>query len=130
MPKSIIFTQTAPAPIGPYSQGIRVEGSLLFTAGQIPIDPKTGQVVEGDIKVQTRQALRNLQAILEAGKSSLNDVVKTTIYLKDMDEFKAMNEVYSEFFNDQPPARTTVEVARLPRDTKIEIEAIAVVRNS
>ena len=87
MAKSVIFTQTAPAPIGPYSQGIRVEGSLLFTAGQIPIDPKTGQVVEGDIKVQTRQALKNLQAILEAGKSSLDAVIKTSIYLKDMNEF-------------------------------------------
>jgi len=121
-----ILTNNAPAPIGPYSQGI-ISSDLLFTAGQIPLEPRTGQVIQGDIKAQTRQVLMNLKAILEQGGSSLGQVVKTTVFLKDMNEFAGMNEVYGEFFSANAPARSTVEVARLPRDVKVEIEAIAVV---
>jgi 2-iminobutanoate/2-iminopropanoate deaminase len=125
MTKNIVLTKTAPAPIGPYSQGISVYGTLVFTAGQIPIDPKSGQVVGDDIKAQTRQTLKNVQAILEQAGSSLHDVVKTTVFLKDLGEFAAMNEVYAEFFDKTPPARSTVEVSRLPREVKVEIEAVA-----
>jgi len=122
-----ILTDKAPAPIGPYSQAILGEGKFLYTAGQIPIDPGTGTIVEGDIKVQTRQVLKNLEAVLLAGGSSLNHVVKTTVFLKDMNDFAAMNEVYGEFFHTAAPARSTVEVARLPRDVRIEIETVALV---
>jgi 2-iminobutanoate/2-iminopropanoate deaminase len=125
MPLSIVLTKEAPAAIGPYSQGVVATGPLLFTAGQIPLDPRTGQVVQGDIKVQTRQVLKNLQAILEQGGARLGTVMKTTVFLKDMNEFAGMNEVYAEFFKTNPPARSTVEVARLPRDVKVEIEAVA-----
>ncbi len=125
--KKIIHTENAPAPIGPYSQGVLASAAFLFTAGQIPLDPKTGQLVQGDIKRQTRQVLENIEAILEAGGASLKSVVKTTVFLKDMEEFPSMNEVYNEFFRDSAPARSTVEVARLPRDVKVEIEAIALV---
>ena len=121
-----ILTTNAPAPIGPYSQGI-ISSDLLFTAGQIPLEPRTGQVIQGDIKAQTWQVLMNLKAILEQGGSSLGQVVKTTVFLSDMNEFAGMNEVYGEFFSANAPARSTVEVARLPRDVKVEIEAIAVV---
>ena len=121
-----ILTNNAPAPIGPYSQGI-ISSDLIFTAGQIPLEPRTGQVIQGDIKAQTRQVLMNLKAILEQGGSSLGQVVKTTVFLSDMNEFAGMNEVYGEFFSANAPARSTVEVARLPRDVKVEIEAIAVV---
>lgn len=127
MQKSIILTQNAPPPIGPYNQGILASGSFIFTAGQIPIEPQSGQLVQGDIKVQTRQVLNNIKAILEQAGSSLSKVVKTTVYLKDMNDFASMNEVYAEFFRSDFPARTTVEVARLPKDVKVEIEAIAVV---
>jgi 2-iminobutanoate/2-iminopropanoate deaminase len=127
MPKRIVLTKQAPAPIGPYNQGIITQGELLFTAGQVPIDPSTGQVIPGDIKAQTRQALNNVKAIVEEAGSGMDRVVKTTVFLKDMGEFGAMNEVYAEFFATAPPARSTVEVARLPRDVKVEIEAIAVV---
>jgi 2-iminobutanoate/2-iminopropanoate deaminase len=127
--KSIVLTKEAPAPIGPYNQGIAASGSFIFTAGQIPLDPKTGQVVSGDIKVQTRQVLKNLQAILEKGGAAMNSVVKTTVFIKDMNEFAGMNEIYAEFFKETPPARSTVEVARLPRDVKVEVEAIALVIN-
>ncbi len=125
--KKIIHTENAPAPIGPYSQGVLASAAFLFTAGQIPLDPKTGELVQGDIKRQTRQVLENIEAILEAGGASLKSVVKTTVFLKDMDEFASMNEVYNEFFRDSAPARSTVEVARLPRNVKVEIEAIALV---
>ena len=128
MTKSVVLTQKAPAPIGPYNQGIIVSGKLLFTAGQIPLDPANGQIIQGDIKAQTRQALNNVQAILEQGGAAMKDVVKTTVFIKDMNEFSAMNEVYAEFFKDMPPARSTVEVSRLPRDVKVEIEAIAVLQ--
>lgn len=122
-----IFTNNAPAPIGPYSQAVLVDGKFLYTAGQIAIDPSTNKLIEGDIKVQTRQTLKNLEAVLVAGGATLGSVVKTTVYLKDMNEFSAMNEVYTEFFSSSAPARSTVEVARLPRDVRIEIEAVAII---
>ena len=127
MTKSIVLTKEAPAPIGPYNQGIVASGSFLFIAGQVPIDPQNGQVIQGDIKTQTRQVLKNLQAIIHQAGAAVESVVKTTVFLKDMNEFAGMNEVYAEFFKIDPPARSTVEVARLPRDVKVEIEAIVVV---
>jgi len=123
--KKVVYTEKAPKPIGPYSQAI-ISGDFIFTAGQIPIDPKTNQVVQGDIKEQTRQVFENLKAILEEAGATFDDVVKVTVYMKDLSEFPAMNEVYSEYFKSSPPARTTVEVSRLPRDVKIEIDLIAV----
>jgi len=122
--REIIQTDHAPAAIGPYSQAVKTTG-FIFASGQIPIDPKSGQFVEGGIKEQTKQVLKNLAAVLEAAGSSLNRVVKTTVFLADMQEFAAMNEVYGEFFTEEPPARATVEAARLPRDARVEIEAIA-----
>jgi len=124
MAKEVISTAAAPSAIGPYSQAIRV-GNLLFVSGQIPIDPATGEVVAGDIRAQTRQVLKNLAAIVEAAGSSLDRVAKTTVYLRDLSEFAAMNEVYAQFFGGEPPARSTVQVARLPRDAAIEIDLIA-----
>ena len=124
MAKEVISTTTAPSAIGPYSQAIRV-GNLLFVSGQIPIDPATGEVVAGDIRAQTRQVLKNLAAIVEAAGSSLDRVAKTTVYLRDLSEFAAMNEVYAQFFGGEPPARSTVQVARLPRDAAIEMDLIA-----
>jgi 2-iminobutanoate/2-iminopropanoate deaminase len=126
MSKTIVLTKEAPAPIGPYNQGIIAQGSFVFIAGQVPIEPRSGQVVPGDIKAQTRQVLKNLQAILEKTGLQFENVVKTTVFLKDMNEFAGMNEVYAEFFKIDPPARSTIEVARLPRDVKVEIDAIAV----
>ena len=122
--REIIQTDHAPAAIGPYSQAIKTNG-LIFASGQIPIDPRSGQFVEGGIREQTKQVLKNLAAVLEAAGSSLSRVVKTTVFLADMQEFGAMNEVYGEFFKQDPPARATVEAARLPRDARVEIEAIA-----
>jgi 2-iminobutanoate/2-iminopropanoate deaminase len=122
-----IFTDKAPKPIGPYSQGIIVDGRFVYTAGQVAIDPATNQIVEGDIKVQTRQVLKNVDAILHAAGTSMDAVVKTTVFLKDFNDFAAMNEVYAEFFSTAAPARSTVEVARLPRDMKVEIEAVATI---
>ena len=124
--KEIISTDNAPGAIGPYSQAIKA-GNMVFVSGQIPIDPATGEFVAGDIPEQTSQVLRNLSAILDAAGCSLNDVVKTTVFLADMNDFSAMNAVYSEFFIDNKPARATVEAARLPRDARVEIECIAVV---
>jgi 2-iminobutanoate/2-iminopropanoate deaminase len=124
MAKQVISTAAAPAAIGPYSQAIQA-GNLLFVSGQIPIDPQTGHVVEGDIRVQTRQVLQNLAAIVGAAGASLAATVKTTVYLRDLRDFAAMNEVYAEFFPEPPPARATVEVARLPRDVSVEIDLIA-----
>ena len=122
--KEIIQTEHAPQAIGPYSQAVRANG-LIFASGQIPINPQTGEFVAGGIEQQTEQVLKNLEAVLKAAGSSLVNVVKTTVYLVDMQEFGAMNEVYGRFFKQQPPARATVEAARLPRDARVEIEAIA-----
>ncbi len=122
--KRTIHTDHAPKAIGPYSQAIAWDG-LLFVSGQIPLDPATGQIVEGGIAEQTRRVLENIKAILEAGGSDLSKVLRTTVYLKDMAEFAAMNEVYGQFFTSQPPARATVEVSRLPRDARLEIDAVA-----
>jgi 2-iminobutanoate/2-iminopropanoate deaminase len=122
--KQIIQTEQAPKAIGPYSQAIRANG-LVFASGQIPINPETGQFVAGGIAEQTEQAIKNLSRVLEAAGSALSKVVKTTVFLADMEEFAAMNEVYGRFFKEEPPARATVEAARLPRDARVEIEAIA-----
>jgi 2-iminobutanoate/2-iminopropanoate deaminase len=119
-----VHTEDAPAAIGPYSQGIIV-GDLVFTAGQIPLDPPTMQIVGTDITEQTDRALKNLSAILESAGASLSTVVKTTVFLTDMGEFSAMNEVYARWFGEHRPARSAVEVSRLPKDVKVEIEAIA-----
>ena len=128
MSKRIIQTDKAPAAIGPYSQGVKATaGEVLFTAGQIPMDPETGELVNGDIQVQTRRALENVKAVVEAGGSSLDNVIKVTVFLRDMNDFAAMNEVYSEYFKENPPARSAVQVARLPKDVGIEIECLAVV---
>lgn len=124
MAKVIINTPDAPAAIGPYSQAVKVR-NLIYTSGQIPINPATGEVLTGDVRAQTRQVLENLEAVLKAGGSSLSRVIKATLFIKDMNRFGDINEVYGEFFSDNPPARSTVEVARLPKDVDIEIEVIA-----
>lgn len=126
MPKQVIITAEAPAAIGPYSQAIRV-GNLVFASGQIPLHPQTGEVVGETAAEQARQVLRNLQAVLQAAGASLPDVVKTTIFLTDLGQFAAVNAVYAEFFPENPPARSTVQVAALPRGVQVEIEAIAVI---
>ena len=122
-----ILTEKAPTPIGPYSQAVLVDGKFLYLAGQIPIDPISGKMVEGDVKVQTRQVLKNIEAVLLAAGASFQSIVKTTVFLKDMNDFAAMNEVYSEFLSTSAPARSTIEVVRLPRDARVEIETVAVV---
>lgn len=122
--KEAIRTEAAPAAIGPYSQAICVD-KLIFVSGQIPLDPLTGQLVAGDVAEQTRQVLNNIQAILLAAGSSMSGVVKTTVFLADLGDFGRMNEVYATYFPAEPPARATVQVARLPRDVRVEIEAIA-----
>lgn len=122
--REVIATEKAPAAVGPYSQAIKANG-FVYTAGQIPLDPATGQIVEGDIQVQTHRALNNLQAVLEAAGTDLSSVVKTTVFLQNMDDFGAMNEIYGRFFGQAPPARSAVEVARLPLGVQIEIEAVA-----
>ncbi|MCX8119115.1 MAG: RidA family protein, partial [Desulfobacterota bacterium] len=124
MGKKVIFTERAPRPIGPYSQAIRA-GDFLFLSGQIPIDPSTGEIVKGKIEDQTRQVLDNLKGILESEGLGMEDVVKVNIFLRDMGQFQAMNQVYASYFPSSPPARSTVEVSRLPRDVDLEIEAIA-----
>jgi 2-iminobutanoate/2-iminopropanoate deaminase len=126
MSKTVIATGNAPAAIGPYSQGIRT-GNLIFTAGQIPLDPATQQVVAAGITEQTTQVMENLKAVLEAGGSSLDRVVKATVFLTDFNDFAAMNEVYGAYLgkNGAPPARTTVEVSKLPRNVLVEIELVA-----
>ena len=123
--KEIVATERAPRAIGPYSQAVR-SGNFLFASGQIPIDPATGEFVAGGITEQTEQVMRNVSAILEAAGASLQQVVKTTVFLADMDDFTAMNEVYGRYFGENPPARATVQAARLPRDARVEIEAIAI----
>jgi 2-iminobutanoate/2-iminopropanoate deaminase len=122
--KVSVRSDNAPKAIGPYSQAIKANG-LVFLSGQIPLDPATGQVVEGDVRQQTERVMNNLKAVLEAAGSSLGRVVKTTVFLADLNDFSGMNEVYGSFFPDSPPARSTVEVARLPRDVKVEIDVIA-----
>ncbi|MGA9059774.1 MAG: RidA family protein [Terriglobia bacterium] len=124
MSKDVISTSKAPAALGPYSQALRW-GDLIFVSGQIPIDPATSQVVGDDVAAQTERVLKNLAAILEAAGASLGQVLKTTVYLRDLNDFGKMNEVYARFFSEQPPARATVQVARLPRDVSVEIEAVA-----
>jgi 2-iminobutanoate/2-iminopropanoate deaminase len=126
MTKTAIATSGAPAAIGPYSQAVRI-GNLIFTAGQIPLDPATQQLVASGIVEQTTRVLENLKAVLEAGGSSLDNVVKATVFLKDLSDFAAMNEVYAKYFGQRgnPPARTTVEVAGLPRNALVEIEVVA-----
>jgi 2-iminobutanoate/2-iminopropanoate deaminase len=119
-----IHTDNAPKAIGPYSQAIRVN-DLIFASGQIPLDPETMQMIEGDIAVQTERVLLNMQAVLAAAGSSLQKVVKTTVFLADLNDFTAMNEVYAKFFGETRPARSTVQVARLPRDARVEIDVIA-----
>ncbi|ADI13503.1 RidA family protein [Truepera radiovictrix] len=123
--KTPIQTDAAPAAIGPYTQAVRV-GNLVFTSGQIPLKPD-GTLLEGDIRAQTEQVLHNLSAVLHAAGSGLEHVVKCTCFLKDMNDFSAMNEVYGRFFGAVPPARSAVEVARLPRDVRVEIEAVALI---
>ena len=122
--KQAIFTNRGPKAIGPYSQAIKANG-FLFVSGQIPLDPETNQLIGGDIRAQTERVLENLKGIVEAAGSSLDRVVKTTVYLKDMGEFAAMNEIYARYFPGDPPARATVEAARLPRDVRVEIDLIA-----
>ncbi|NDQ56973.1 MAG: RidA family protein [Acidipila sp.] len=122
--RQVISSSDAPKAIGPYSQAIRVPG-MLFLSGQTPIDPATGVMVEGDIAKQTERVLENLKHVLTAAGSSLERAVKTTVFLKDMGDFGAMNEVYARYFPNDPPARTTIEAARLPRDARVEIDLIA-----
>ena len=126
MNKEIVSTENAPGAIGPYSQAIKA-GGMVYCSGQIPIDPATGNFVSDVVSEQTEQVLKNLSEVLKAAGTSLDNVVKTTVFLADMNDFAEMNEVYSQFFDDNKPARATVQAARLPRDAKVEIDCIAVV---
>jgi len=126
MGKKVIQTEKAPKAIGPYSQAIQA-GNFLFLSGQIPLDPKTGELVKGDIRKQTQQVLENIKGVLESQGLGMEDIVKVTIFLKDIGNFNQVNEVYATYFPSSPPARSTVEVAKLPRDADIEIEAIALI---
>ena len=121
-----VSTENAPGAIGPYSQAVKT-GNLVFCSGQIPIDPATNEFVSDDVAEQTEQVLKNLSAVLEAAGTALNKVVKTTVFLADMNDFAAMNEIYAKFFDTNKPARATVQAARLPRDARVEIECIAVI---
>ena len=125
MAKKAIATEQAPAAIGPYSQAVR-SGEMLYISGQIPLDPATGEVIEGNIQEQTRRVLENLKAILSEAGGDFENVVKTTVYISNMDEFLLINEVYASYFGDCPPARACVEVSRLPKNVGVEIDAIAV----
>lgn len=126
MKKEAVLTKEAPAPIGPYSQAIRA-GNMLFCSGQIPLDPATGALVgEGDVKAQTRRVMENIAAVLKAAGASFDQIAKTTIYLKSMADFPMVNEVYGSYFTGVPPARSTVEVARLPKDVSVEVDVTAV----
>jgi 2-iminobutanoate/2-iminopropanoate deaminase len=124
--REVVCTKDAPQAIGPYSQAIKANG-FVFTSGQIALDPSTQQVVVGDVAAQTERVLRNLSEILEAAGSGLGKVVRSTVFLKDMNDFAAMNQVYAKYFSSAPPARSTVEVARLPKDVLVEIDVIALV---
>ena len=125
MANQVIHTENAPAAIGPYSQAVKA-GNLLFVSGQVTFVPETMEIVEGDVKAQTAQSLKNLQAILKEAGADFSNVVKTTVFIKDMNEFAQINEVYAEYFGENKPARACVEVERLPKDVKVEIELIAV----
>jgi len=127
--KEIISSPQVPKPAGPYSPGIRANG-LVFISGQIPVDPQTGELVGGGIQEQTARVLENLKTVLQAAGLSLDDVVKTTVFLQNLSDFGQMNEVYGKYFSANPPARSTIEVSRLPRDCKIEVEAIALERTA
>jgi 2-iminobutanoate/2-iminopropanoate deaminase len=122
--KDVVLTEKGPKPIGPYSQAIK-SGGFLFASGQVALDPRSNEFLAGDIRHQTERVLENVKAILEAGGANLHHVVKTTVFLKDMNDFAAMNEVYGNYFTSAPPARSTVQVARLPKDALVEIEVIA-----
>mgnify|MGYP001474536263 CR=1 FL=1 len=122
--REIIHSDRAPKAVGPYSQAVKA-GPFVFVSGQIPLDPSTGQVVQGDVTVQAERVLQNLQAVLEAAGASLADAVRVTVYLKDMNDFKAMNEIYARYFPSDPPARVTVEVSRLPMDVRVEMDVVA-----
>ena len=124
MPKKHVHTPLAPKPIGPYSQAV-IAGGLLFVSGQIPLDPQTGELIEGDIEAQTEQVLKNLMAILKEAKAGPEHVVKTTVFMRDLKEFPRMNEVYARYFGKEPPARSTVQAAALPRGVAVEIDVIA-----
>jgi 2-iminobutanoate/2-iminopropanoate deaminase len=124
--KTVVTAATAAPAIGPYSPAVRV-GNLLFLSGQIPLDPSSGQLVEGDICAQTRQVMQNMSALLEAGGADFSHVARTTIFLADMNDFATVNEIYASYFTEPYPARATVQVARLPKDVRVEIDAIAVV---
>jgi 2-iminobutanoate/2-iminopropanoate deaminase len=126
--RKTVSTAAAPKAIGPYSQAV-IHNGLAFLSGQIPLDPATNQIVEGDITAQTHRVLQNLKAVLEACGASLASVLKTTVYLSDMADFPKMNEIYGSYFGDQPPARSTVQAARLPRDVAVEIDVIAAIRD-
>jgi 2-iminobutanoate/2-iminopropanoate deaminase len=126
MKKTVISTEQAPAAIGPYSQAIK-KGDMVFISGQIPLDPQTGEVVEGTIQEQTERVLENLKAIVKEAGGSLRDIVKTTIYIVDMEEFSFVNEIYARYFGESLPARACVEVSCLPKNVKVEIEAIAII---
>ena len=126
MEKQVISTTKAPAAVGPYSQAIKV-GDFLFASGQIPFDPETNELVAEDIERQTRQVMKNVTAVLEAADMTLGNVVKTTVFMKDMNDLNQVNEIYAEYFTENPPARSAVEAARLPKDVLIEMEVIAVV---
>ncbi|MDP8207026.1 MAG: RidA family protein [Candidatus Electryonea clarkiae] len=126
--RKIVSTDKAPGQLGPYSQGIIAQGSFVFTAGQIPMDPQTSEIVGSNITEQTREALKNLTAVLEEAGSELKNAIKTTVFLKDMNDFAAMNEEYIKFFPEAPPARSAVEVSRLPKDVLVEIECVALVK--
>lgn len=123
--KQIITTDNAPKAIGPYSQAVKWNGTV-FLSGQIPLDPATGQLIDGDVAMQTERVLENLRAVLEASGSSMDKVLKTTVFLKSMNDFPKVNEVYGRYFATNPPARSTVEAARLPRDVQVEIDCIAI----
>ena len=126
--KKIISTSEAPAAIGPYSQAVR-NGNFLFCSGQIPLDPKSGQIVPGDIATQTRRVLDNVGAVLKAEGLTFENIVKTTIFLTNLDDFQTVNEIYGSYFKQEPPARSTVQVSALPKGAKVEIEVIAVADN-
>lgn len=125
--KKVVHTMRAPQAIGPYSQAV-IAGGFVFTSGQVPFNPETGELVTGDIQAETRQVLINIAAVLEAAGTSMDNIVKTTVFLRDMNDFNRMNEIYATFFADAPPARSTVQAARLPRDVGVEIEAVAVIK--